>query len=138
MFSFPFCCCLLFSHSVVSDSLLLHELQHARLPCPLLSPGICSNSCPSTFNYISTFCPFYAIVYKGLEFPWLLVTRGSQNQHPVDTEGQLQSVSIQSTVFLFFFLDYLWYLKNIIKSSFFILLTMDSTLNYPLCKINML
>ena len=22
------------------------ELQHARLPCPSLSPGICSNSCP--------------------------------------------------------------------------------------------
>ena len=23
-----------------------HGLQHARLPCPSLSPGICSNSCP--------------------------------------------------------------------------------------------
>ena len=23
-----------------------HELQHARLPCPSLSPGVCSNSCP--------------------------------------------------------------------------------------------
>ena len=23
-----------------------HELQHARLPCPSPSPGICSNSCP--------------------------------------------------------------------------------------------
>ena len=23
-----------------------HELQHTRLPCPLLSPGVCSNSCP--------------------------------------------------------------------------------------------
>ena len=27
-------------------SLWLHELQQARLPCPLLSPGICANSCP--------------------------------------------------------------------------------------------
>ena len=35
-----------FSHSVVSDSLWLHGLQHARLPCPSLSPGVCSNSCP--------------------------------------------------------------------------------------------
>ena len=35
-----------FSHSVVSDSLQPHELQHARLPCPLPSPGACSNSCP--------------------------------------------------------------------------------------------
>ena len=37
---------LLFTHSVVSDSLRLHGLQHARLPCPSLSPGVCSNSCP--------------------------------------------------------------------------------------------
>ena len=34
---------LLFSHSVVSDSLQLHGLQHARLPCPLPTPRACSN-----------------------------------------------------------------------------------------------
>ena len=39
------CCC-----SVTqSDSLLPHERQPARLPCPLPSPGVCSNSC--TFNW---------------------------------------------------------------------------------------
>ena len=37
---------LLFSHSVVSDSLQAHRLQHTRLPCPSLSPRVCSNSCP--------------------------------------------------------------------------------------------
>ena len=37
---------LLFSHSVMSDSLWLHGLQHARLPCPSPSLGACSNSCP--------------------------------------------------------------------------------------------
>ena len=37
---------LLFSCSVMSNSLQPHELQHTRLPCPSLSPGICSNSCP--------------------------------------------------------------------------------------------
>ena len=37
---------LLFCHYVVSDSLWPHGLQHARLPCPSLSPGIDSNSCP--------------------------------------------------------------------------------------------
>ena len=37
---------LLFSRSVMSDSLQLHGLQHARLPCPSPSPGACSNSCP--------------------------------------------------------------------------------------------
>ena len=37
---------LLFSSSVVSDSLGPHGLQQARLPCPSSSPGACSNSCP--------------------------------------------------------------------------------------------
>ena len=37
---------LLFSHSVMSDSLWPHGLQHSRLPCPSLSPRVCSNSCP--------------------------------------------------------------------------------------------
>ena len=35
-----------FSHSVMSDSLWPHESQHTRLLCPLLSPGVCSNSYP--------------------------------------------------------------------------------------------
>ena len=37
-----------FSRSVMSDSLWLHGLQHARLPCPSTTPGACSNSCPSS------------------------------------------------------------------------------------------
>ena len=31
----------------MSDSLQPHGLHHTRLPCPSLSPGVCSNSCPS-------------------------------------------------------------------------------------------
>ena len=37
---------LLFSHSVVSDSLWPHGLQHTMLPCCSPSPRACSNSCP--------------------------------------------------------------------------------------------
>ena len=37
---------LLFSRSVVSDSLQPHGLQSARLSCPSLSCRVCSNSCP--------------------------------------------------------------------------------------------
>ena len=37
---------LLFSHSVMSDSLPPRGLQHTRLPCPSPSPGVCLNSCP--------------------------------------------------------------------------------------------
>ena len=35
-----------FSHSVRSDSLRPHGLQHTRLPCPSPTPGVYSNSCP--------------------------------------------------------------------------------------------
>ena len=37
-----------FSRSVVSDSLRPHESQHARPPCPSPTPGVHSNSCPSS------------------------------------------------------------------------------------------
>ena len=35
-----------FSNSVVSNSLRSHGLQHPRLPCPSPSPRVCSKSCP--------------------------------------------------------------------------------------------
>ena len=37
-----------FSFSVVSNSLWPHGLQHARPPCPSPTPGVHSNSCPSS------------------------------------------------------------------------------------------
>ena len=39
-------CSVQFSHSVVSDSLRPHELQHARPPCLSPAPGVHSNPCP--------------------------------------------------------------------------------------------
>ena len=36
---------LLFSCSVMSNSLWPHRLQHTSLPCPSPTPGTCSNSC---------------------------------------------------------------------------------------------
>ena len=43
-----------FSLSVVFNSLWPHGLQHARLPCPSLIPGACSNSCLSSWRYHPT------------------------------------------------------------------------------------
>ena len=37
-----------FSHSVVSDSLRPHELQHTRPPCPSSTPRVYSNPCSSS------------------------------------------------------------------------------------------
>ena len=51
---------LLFSHWVMPNSLKPHGLQRIRLPCPSLSPGACSNSCPLSqwcHPTISSFVP---------------------------------------------------------------------------------
>ena len=41
-----FSCSVQFSHSIMSNSLRSHGLQHARPPCPSPTPGVYSNSCP--------------------------------------------------------------------------------------------
>ena len=59
-----------FSHSVVSNSLRPHRLQHARLPCLSPTPGACSNSCPWSQwchpTISSSVVPFYSCL---LSFP---------------------------------------------------------------------
>ena len=47
-----------FSFSVVSDSLQLHGLQHARPPCPSPTPGVYSNSWPLSRWYHPTISSF--------------------------------------------------------------------------------
>ena len=46
----------------MSDSLRPHELQHARLPRPSPSPGVCANSCPLSWwchpTFSSSVIPF--------------------------------------------------------------------------------
>ena len=45
-------------HSVVSDSLQPHRLQHARPPCPWTSPRVSSNSCSLSQRCHPTISPF--------------------------------------------------------------------------------
>ena len=76
---------LLFSFSVMSNSLWPHGLQHVRRPCPLPFPEACSNSCPLSWWYYPTISssviPFSSCLQS---FPgsfllsWLL-TSGSQS-----------------------------------------------------------
>ena len=52
---------LLFSCSVISNSLWPYELQHVRLLCPSLSPEVCSNSLsqwchPTISSSVTLFC----------------------------------------------------------------------------------
>ena len=41
-------CSVQFSHTVMSDSLQPHELQHTRPPCPSPTPRVHPNPCPSS------------------------------------------------------------------------------------------
>ena len=71
----------------MSKSLRPHELKHAQLPCPSLSPGVCSNSCPSSQWYCltisSSIIPFSSCPQSYSEsrsFPMSsLFTSGSQS-----------------------------------------------------------
>ena len=74
------------SHSVVSNSLWPHEIQHARLPCSP-SPEVCSNPCPlswwchptiSSSVILLSSCPQSFPASKSFPVSCLFVS-GSQN-----------------------------------------------------------
>ena len=76
---------LLFSHQVMSYSLQAHKLQHARLPCPSLFSGVCSNSCPLSWwchpTTSSSVTPFFSCSQSfptSGSFPvnWLFISGG--------------------------------------------------------------
>ena len=65
-----------FSLSVMSDSLRPHGLQHSRLPCPSPTPGVYSNSCPSSRwchpTISSSVIPFSSQIHTTLPpLPWM-------------------------------------------------------------------
>ena len=84
---------LLFTSSVVFDSLQPHRLQHARLPCPPLSPWVCSNKCPlsrwchpTISSSVTPFssCPQSKVFPASRYFPLSqLFTSGSQSRASV-------------------------------------------------------
>ena len=90
---------LLLSCSVMSSSLQPHGLQHARLPCPSLPPGVCSNSLSFESvmppNHLVLCCPLLLLpsIFPSIRvFPvsWLFVS-GGQNI------GASASASVLST-----------------------------------------
>ena len=49
----------------MSNSLRPHGLQHARLPCPSLSPKLCSNPCPlNQWCYLTTSATPFSFCYQ--------------------------------------------------------------------------
>ena len=104
----------MFSCSVMSESLWPHDLQHTRLPCPSLSPGVCPNSWPwSQWCYLSIsssvtpfpFCPQFFPVSGFCPTSWLFASGGqsigasaSASVLPMNIQSWLpfSSVSVQS------------------------------------------
>ena len=76
-----------FIRSVMCDSLWPHGLQHARFPCPSLSPRVWSNSCPmSRWFYLTiissaalfTFCLQSFPDYGSFPMSWLFPSGGQR------------------------------------------------------------
>ena len=85
-----------FSHSVVSDSLRPHGLQHVRHPCPSPTPGVCSNSCLSSWwchpTISSSVIPFSSCPQS---FP---ASGSSQMSQSFTSGGQSIGVSASASV----------------------------------------
>ena len=87
-----------FSHSVMSDSLRPHGLQHTKLPCLSPTPRACSNSCPSSwwchptisFSIVTSPPVFNLSQHQGL-FQWI----SSSHQVAKVLEFQFQHQSFQ-------------------------------------------
>ena len=107
----------------MSDFLWPHGWQHARLPCPSPTPGVCSNSCPSSwwchptisFSVVPLSLAFNLSQHQGL-FQWV----SSSQQVAKVLELQLQHQSSQWTFRTDFLRDWMvwfpcWTLKSLIQ-----------------------
>ena len=87
----------------MSNSLQPHGLQHARVPCLSLSPGVCANSCPlSCWCYLTisssaaplSFCHQSFPASRPFPMSWLLAsgsqtigTSASESVLPMNIQG---------------------------------------------------
>ena len=100
-----------FSHSVVSNSLRPHELQHARPPCPSTTPGVHSDSRP-----LSQWC-HWAISSSVIPFsscPQSLLASGSFTMSQLFAWG-----ARYHTLLFFYFLLTHWLLLRFLFSFLF-------------------
>ena len=85
------------SHSVMSKSLRLHGLQHAKLPCPPPIPGACTNSCP-----LSRWC-HPTISFSVIPFSSCLQSIPASGSFPMSqfftSGGQSIGASVSAAVF---------------------------------------
>ena len=96
-----------FSHTIVSDSLQPHGLQHARPLCPSPNPGVYSNSCP-----LSWWC-HPTTLFSAVPFSSCLQSFPASGSFPPSQqvakvlELQLQHQSFQQIFSVYFRTDWL-------------------------------
>jgi len=80
-----------FSHSVMSNSLQPHGLQHVRLPCPSPTPGACSNSCSlSRWCHLTISSPVIPFSSCLQSFPVMGLFQWVRSLHQVAKVSELQ------------------------------------------------
>ena len=88
---------LLYSCSVMSDSLRPHGLQYVRVACPSLSPGVCSNTCPLSWWYHLTISSSVVSFSSHLQsFP---ASRSFSLSQFFTSDGQSTGASASASVF---------------------------------------
>ena len=88
-------CSVQFSHSVVSDSLKPHRLQHARTPHPSPTSRACSDSCPMSQWFYQTISYSPHLLHLPSVFPSIKVFSSESVLH---IEGQSIGVSASASV----------------------------------------
>ena len=93
----------------MSDYLRPHGLQHARLPWPSLSPGVCSNSCPlsrrchptilSTVTSLSS-CPQSFPGSASFPMSWLFIAGGQRTGASASVLPMKRAQSLGDTSFV--------------------------------------
>ena len=94
-----------FSHSVMSDSLQPHGMQHARLPCPLPTPRAYSNSCP-----LHQWC-HQTISYSAIPFSSCLQCIPASDSFPMSSffKSGVQSIGVSALISVFSMIIQDWF-----------------------------
>ena len=97
---------LFFSHSVVSNSVWTCGLQRARLTCPSLSPGVCSDSCPLSWwchpaiSSLSPFSPLPSVFNSNSSFPMIQLFASGGQSTGASASASVLPMNIQSRFLL--------------------------------------
>ena len=93
---------LMLSRSIMSDALQPHGVQHTRLLCPSLSPGVCSDLCPlsqwchpTISSSVTPFssCPQFFPASESFPMSWFFTSDGQRIE--ASASASVLSMNIQ-------------------------------------------